>query len=253
MRFLEEHGIGFETGVAKVPIVPTAVLYDLAVGDHPEIRPGAESGHLAALAASRSPVAEGNVGAGAGATLGKLAGMERAMKSGLGSAALRLPGGATVAALFAVNAYGDVVDPATGQVVAGVRTEQGNALADARRLLRGQDDASPTSTPSPFNLQATENTTLGVVATDVHLNQVEASRLARLAHAGLARVIYPCHTPWDGDTIFTLATGAYHEKVDFMTLGALAAEVSSLAIIRAVWQAQSLPGLPAAVDLVSPG
>lgn len=259
VRFLEEQGIGFETGVAKVPIVPAAVLYDLAVGGRPEIRPNAESGYLAAQAASTDAVVEGSVGAGAGASLGKLLGMEQAMKGGVGSAALRLPGGATIAALFAVNAFGDVIDPDHGQVVAGVRTTEGDALADARRLLRrqtedgqsedGQSEDGQAGIPSPFSPKAVENTTLGVVATDAPLTKIEASHLARLAHAGLARAISPCHTPWDGDTIFALATGVHAQAVDFMTLGALAAEVSSLAILRAVWQAQALPGLPAAVNL----
>lgn len=248
-RYLEDQGIGFPTGVAQVPIVPAAVLYDLAVGDRPDIRPGEESGYLAASTASSAPVAEGNVGAGAGATLGKLRGMERAMKSGVGSAALRLPSGATVAALFAVNAFGDVVDPATGKTVAGVRTAEGRGLADARKLLCRTTDGD--SDTSPFSPQSAENTTLGLVATDARLSKVEASHLARLAHAGLARAINPCHTPWDGDTIFALATGQHPEAVDFMTLGALAAEVSSLAILRAALQAQSLPSLPAAGGLAA--
>ena len=242
-RALEDEGLGFDTGVARVPIVPAAALFDLAVGDRPDLRPDAASGIRALHAATSDPVQEGNVGAGAGATVGKLAGPGRAMKSGLGSAALAVPGGGTIAALFAVNALGDVVDPATGRVVAGVRSSEGDALADARRLLRGNPSQSPLGS-SPL-----ENTTLGVVATDIPLHKTEASRLARMAHTGLCQAIFPSHSPWDGDTIFALSTGRAERPVDLLSLGALAARVSSTAILRAVRAATSLPGLPAARDL----
>jgi L-aminopeptidase/D-esterase-like protein len=241
MRFLEERGAGFDVGVAKVPIVPAAVLFDLAVGDKPHVRPGADSGYRAAQAASDGPVAEGNVGAGAGATVGKIAGFARTMKSGLGSAALARADGLVVAALVAVNAVGDVLDPATGRLIAGVRTEDGRALADARQLLRTVGFV-PLGRPG-------ENTTIGVVATNAALEKAQARKMAQMAHAGFARTIVPVHTPLDGDTIFALATGGLAGAPDMLTIGALAAEVMAEAVVRAVRAATGLPGLPAARDL----
>jgi L-aminopeptidase/D-esterase-like protein len=242
MRYLEEAGVGFETGFARVPIVPAAILFDLGVGDTGAPRPDAEAGYQAAVAATTGPVVQGSVGAGAGATVGKLAGMGRAMRGGLGSASLRCPDGTTVAALFAVNALGDVLDPADGRVVAGVRTEAGDALADARRLLREGIDTA--------GLVEGGQTTLGIVATDATLSKAQTAALARMAQVGLARSIYPVHTPWDGDTVFALATGAREGPSDLLTLGALAADVAVEAILRGVRRATSLPGLPAVVDLV---
>jgi len=240
MRFLEERGIGYDTGVARVPIVPAAVLFDLGVGSDPKIRPTADCGYRAAFAASSGPVAEGNVGAGAGATIGKLAGRDRAMKSGLGSAAIALPDGLIVAALVAVNAAGDVVDPSTGQVVAGVRTEDGRGLADVRRLLR----AGLTTPGRPG-----DNTTLGVIATNARLTKAQATKVAQMAHDGLARAISPAHTPLDGDTIFALATGTRAEPANVLSIGALAADALAEAIIRAVRAATGIPGFPAVRDL----
>jgi len=248
VRHLEERGVGYATHAARVPIVPAAILYDLPVGGRPEIRPGAEDGYLAARAAGTGPVAEGDVGAGAGATIGKLAGMERAMKAGIGSAAHRLDDGPAtglvVAALVAVNAVGDVVDPADGRVVAGVRTESGTALADARRLLRGGALAVPLRRPG-----SAENTTLGVVATNARLTKTDAAKVARMAHDGFARALYPAHTPYDGDTLFTLATGDLETPVELLLVGALAAEVVTAAILRAARTSRGLPGLPSARDL----
>ena len=240
MRFLEERGVGFDTGVARVPIVPAAVLFDLGVGGDPKIRPGADCGYRAAAAASSGPVPEGNVGAGAGATVGKLGGRDRAMKSGIGSAAIALPDGLIVAALVAVNAAGDVIDPLTGQVVAGTRTEDGRGLADIRRLLR-----SGLVRPG----RPGENTTLGVVATNATLTKAQATKVAQMAHDGLARAVSPVHTPIDGDTIFALATGARAEPANVLTIGALAADAMSEAVVRAVRAATGIPGYPAARDL----
>lgn len=240
VRYLEEQGIGYDVGVAKVPIVPAAVLFDLAVGARPEVRPNAESGYRAAQAASDGPVAEGSVGAGAGATVGKIAGRARAMKGGLGSASIALPDGLVVAALVAVNAVGDVFDPATGHPIAGVRTEDGRALADARRLLR-VGGFEPLARPG-------ENTTIGVVATNATLDKAQARKLAQMAHDGFARAIVPAHTPLDGDTIFALATGALPGEPDLTKIGALAADVMAEAVVRAVRTAAGLPGLPAARD-----
>ena len=240
-RFLEERGIGFDVGVAKVPIVPAAVLFDLAVGGRADVRPTAESGYLAAHAATNTAVAEGNVGAGAGATVGKIAGFTRAMKSGLGTASLTLPDGLIVAALVAVNAVGDVLDPATGKLIAGVRTDDARALADARKLLR-MGGFKPLGRPG-------ENTTIGVVATNASLDKAQSRKVAQMAQDGFARTIVPAHTPLDGDTIFALAIGGLSGEPNVMTIGALAAEVMAEAIGRAVRAATGLPGLPAARDL----
>jgi L-aminopeptidase/D-esterase-like protein len=241
MRYLEERGIGFDTRVARVPIVPAAILFDLGVGGKPHIRPDAECGYKAAAAATRGPVEEGNVGAGAGATVGKLAGPGRSMKAGLGTAALRGPGGLVVAALVAVNAVGDIVDPASGRIVAGVRTPDGRGLADARHLLRtGAVD---------WRTRPGENTTIGVVATNARLTKAQATKMAQMAHDGYARTIVPVHTPTDGDTIFALATGTLADEPNLAVIGALGAEAMADAVLRAVRQATGLPGLPAARDL----
>lgn len=240
VRFLEERGIGFAVGAARVPIVPAAVLFDLGLGDW-RIRPDAEAGYAAAQAATDGLVTEGNVGAGAGATVGKLLGAERAMMGGLGSASLSLPDGTTVAALVAVNALGDVVDPSSGTIVAGARTPDGRGAADAMQaLLAGSAQATPSQG---------ENTTIGVVATNVALTKAEAQRVARMAHDGLARCIRPAHTPWDGDALFALSTGAVLRESPALLVGALAAEVVAQAVLRAVRAARGVLGVPAASDL----
>jgi L-aminopeptidase/D-esterase-like protein len=239
-RWLEERRIGFEFGTALVPIVPAAILFDLGVGDNPSVRPTAECGYRAAQVASSAPVARGNVGAGTGATVGKMRGLSRAMKGGVGSTAIQVSDGLIVAALAAVNAVGDVIDPATGTVVAGVRTEDGRGLADARRLLREQAGEAP-----PAGAQ----TTLVIVATNARLTKAEATKVAQMAHDGLARAIVPAHTPVDGDTVFALATGALEAPPDLLRVGSLAAEVTADAILDAVRSAEGLPGLPAARDL----
>jgi L-aminopeptidase/D-esterase-like protein len=239
VQWLDERGAGYETSVARVPLVPSAILFDLGVGD-PKIRPTADCGYRAAAAASAEPVTEGSVGAGSGATVGKMRGLSHAMKGGIGTAAVALPTGLIVAALVAVNAYGDVIDPATGAVVAGVRTDDGRALADARRLLR---DSRPAPPP------AAENTTLAVIATNARLTKPQAAKLAQMAHDGFARAISPVHTPADGDTVFALATAGRTEPDDLLLVGALAADVTAEAILRAVRAATSVPGVPAVRDL----
>lgn len=239
MRYLEERGIGYRIGSNVVPIVAGAILYDLGVGEDPSIRPGAECGYAAARAASAGPMEEGSVGAGAGATVGKLRGLARAMKGGVGTASITLEGGLTVSAVVAVNAVGDVIDPATGRVVAGVRTENGRELADARVLIRN----------GPSQADSGANTTLGVVATNATLTQAEATKVAQMAQDGFARAIYPSHTPGDGDTVFVLATGRLRGPTDVGTVGALAADVVAAAILRAVRSARGLPGLPSVSDL----
>ncbi len=244
VRYLEERKIGWRVGAAGVvPIVPAAILFDLGFGDDPAIRPTADCGYWAAQAASEAAVAEGNVGAGAGATVGKTGGRGRSMKGGIGSASITLPNGLTVAALVAVNAVGDVIDPATGQVVAGVRTVDGKSLADARRLLR---DGSLLRDAAP---RAGENTTIAVVATNARLTKTEVNRVALMADDGLARALSPSHTIGDGDTVFALATGRWSGQADTSIIGALAAEVLADAIVRAATQAQSLGGVPSAREL----
>jgi L-aminopeptidase/D-esterase-like protein len=240
MRYLEEHGIGYDARVARVPIVPAASLIDLWFGGDPKIRPNAECGYRAAEAATDGPVAEGNVGAGAGSTVGKLGGRERAMKAGIGTSAIVLPNGLIVAAIVAVNAVGDIIDPATGQVVAGVRTPDGKSLADARRIMRSGVNVGP---------RAGENTTIGVVATNARLTKVQAQKMAQMAHDGYARAINPAHTPADGDTIFSLAMGSLEGEPNVSLIGGLAAEAMADAIVRAATQATSSNGLPAARDV----
>jgi L-aminopeptidase/D-esterase-like protein len=240
VRYLDERNIGYRVGQIRVPIVVGAILYDLSVGDDPSIRPDADCGYRAATHASSETSAEGNVGAGAGATVGKLRGMARAMKGGVGTASITLDSGLTVAAIVAVNAVGDIIDPATGSVIAGVRTANGRGLADARLLLREGALNEP---------QSGANTTIGVVATNATLTKAEATKVAQMAQDGLARAIYPAHTPGDGDTVFSLATGTLSGAASVSTIGALAADVMAEAIVRAVRAATGIPGLPAAGDI----
>ena len=243
MRWLEENNIGLQTGYGLVPIVPAAVLFDLGVGEA-RIRPDAQAGYRACAAASRQAPAQGNVGAGSGALVGKLLGMARAMKSGIGTASV-CAGGFTVGALIACNAVGDVLDPASGRLLAGARSEDGQRLLGTRdALLQGQ---------RPQNLLAGTNTTIGVVATDAVLTKPQAQRLAQVAHDGLARSINPVHTMLDGDTLFALGTGASGQPADMLLLATLAAEATARAVVNAVAAARSLTlgaqHWPAAVEL----
>jgi L-aminopeptidase/D-esterase-like protein len=239
VRWLEEHKVGWQAGPARVPIVPAAILFDLGVGNKPNVRPTADCGYRAAAAATSNMVAEGSLGAGAGATVGKLLGADRAMKGGVGSAAIALPNGLIVAALVAVNAVGDIVDPDTGKIVAGVRNPDGS-FADARRILRrGLNPESP---------RPGQNTTIGVVATNARLSKTLVNRMALMAEDGYARAIYPSHTEGDGDTIFSLATGRWNGTADVSIVGALAADVMAQAVVRAATQATSVAGIPAARD-----
>jgi L-aminopeptidase/D-esterase-like protein len=240
-KYLYERKIGFETRAAKVPIVPGAILFDLGVGNRPDIWPTADCGYRAATAAASGSVEEGNVGAGAGATIGKTGG-GGAMKGGLGTASISVPAGAdtlVVGAIVAVNAVGDVIDPRNGKLVAGVRTPDGKGLADARTLLRS--GAPPTIRPG-------QNTTIGVIATNARLTKMQATKVAQMAHDGYARAIYPAHTMGDGDAIFALATGEI-DNSDVSRIGSLAADAMVDAILRAVQQARGIPGYPAARDI----
>ncbi|HWZ44546.1 MAG TPA: P1 family peptidase [Candidatus Saccharimonadales bacterium] len=239
MRYLEERGLGFKVGAAGVvPIVPAAILFDLEVGDPKlKIRPNAESGYKACVAASSGPVPQGNVGAGAGATVGKLFGQAFAMKSGVGTASARIGDtGIVVAALVAVNAVGDVISPKSGRIIAGARTPDGHGLRDSmKEIMHGYQVVT----------QAGANTTIGVIATNVGLEKVQMTKIAQMAHDGLARTINPVHTPFDGDTIFAVSTGTLKAKAGHGHIGAIAAEVMAQAVLRAVTQAHSIPGLPA--------
>jgi L-aminopeptidase/D-esterase-like protein len=239
LKFLEQKNIGIEYGRRRIPIVPGASIFDLGVGDA-TIRPTADCGYRAAQTATTAPVAEGSVGAGAGATLGKLAGMARSMKSGVGSAAIATPDGLIVAALVVANPLGDVIDPATGKVVAGVRNADGKGFADARTLIRAGVRQSRGDH---------DNSTVGVVATNARLTKAQANYIAQLADDGYARTIFPIHTMVDGDTIFVLATGGKPGDVDLVTLGALASEAVADAVIRCATQATTAAGIPALRDL----
>jgi L-aminopeptidase/D-esterase-like protein len=243
MRYLEERGIGFDTGVAQVPIVPSAVIFDLAIG-RADTRPDASMGYQACQAASEQPNATGSVGAGIGATVGKIRGMPFAMKSGVGTACLELGDGVRVGALMVVNAFGDVVDPTNGEILAGVRAEspyQGNVFADTLNILQER-----------FGEQVSHfapgiNTVIGVVASNVHLNKESANYVAQMAQDGIARTIRPAHTLVDGDTIFALASGG--PSADPTSIGSFAAEAVALAIVQAVKHAQSAGGVPSRQEL----
>lgn len=243
MQWLEENNIGLQVGFGLVPIVPAAVLFDLPVGDA-RIRPDARAGYAACVAASRTPPAQGNVGAGAGALVGKIFGLARAMRGGIGSASITVDG-ITVGAIVACNAVGDVIDPSTGKVLAGARTPDGASLLNSREAIMAG------SAPQP--VLAGTNTTIGVVATDAQLTKAQAHRLAQVAHDGLARSINPVHTMSDGDALFALGTGQAGKSAGMLLLGTLAAEVTARAVVRAVLAAQgiSVGGMtwPAARDL----
>ena len=240
MRWLHAHGHGLQVGPVRVPIVPAAVVFDLwvddlASGQGSPVWPDADAGYAACEAAwnTREALALGNVGAGAGATVGKLNGPDCAMRGGIGSAALRVDG-FTVAALVVCNAVGDVVDPRSGALMAGARcAPDSRTLVDSVRLqLAGSAAGAAPALGS--------NTTIGVIATDAPLNKVQAKRLAQIGHDGLARSIRPVHTPMDGDTLFALATGTATGTVDLMRLCTAAAEVTALAVVDAVQRARDL-------------
>ncbi len=237
MRWLEGHGYGFDVGVAKVPIVPAAILFDLGIG-RADVRPDAAAGYAACEAASTGPVPEGNVGAGTGATAGKVLGFGHATKTGLGSAAKKIGNGINVAALVAVNAIGDVVDPRTGQILAGARRPVVGGFLNSEKFLESRLGQT-------IEDMAGRNTTIAVVATNANLTG--ATKVAQMAHDGLARTIRPVHTMMDGDTVFALSLG--DKKADPGVIGAAAADVLAEAILRSVWSAEKLHGIPSAGDL----
>lgn len=237
MLFLEEKGIGFDVRGVKVPIVPAAVIFDLVFGD-PKVRPDKEMGYQACLNAGCGPVCQGSVGAGIGATIGKLYGMERAMKGGLGTASITLAHGIVVGALAVVNCFGDVYDYKTGKMLAGTREKQGPGLAISADKLKQM--------PGPI-LLSPENTTLGVIATNAQLTKAEASMIATMGHDGLARAINPSHSAFDGDIVFALSVGLL--ECDVNRVGSAGAEVLSIAIKRAVTEADGFGILPGWRDL----
>lgn len=242
MEYLEEHGVGFSIGPAVVPIVPAAILFDLGLVTH-TARPGPDAGYRACVDANSGPVPQGTVGAGTGATVGKALGQGRATKGGIGAASVELAGGAIVSALVAVNAFGGVVDPETGEVLAGPRTESGDGFEDSEELLvRGlvPERAAPIAT----------NTTIGVVATNARLTKEQANKLALHAQDGLAQAVRPSHAMGDGDVFFALATGGSDADVSMNRLGAAAARAVSRAIVNAVTHATGLGGVPARAEVV---
>ena len=238
--YLEELNIGFQVGNAVVPIVSAAVLFDLGLIT-PEVRPKAAEGRAACLAANTEPMGEGTVGAGTGATVAKAYGIAGAVKSGIGSASLRLPEGCTVAAVVAVNAYGGVYDHRSGQLVAGPRRKDGSGIDDPVELALTQEAAAEGLTLA--------NTSIGVVATDARISREDANFLAMVSHDGLALTIRPCHTLRDGDTMFAMATGRFPDPIDLTRLGIAAVEVTARAVLKAIETATGLGGIPAVMDL----
>jgi len=239
MRFLEERNLGYSTAFGKVPIVPAAILYDLGVGD-PKIRPDADSGYKACLNAKSGPLDEGSVGAGAGATIGKMGG-GNPMKGGIGTASITA-GSVIVGAIVAVNCVGNIIDPKTGQIIAGARKKDGTGFVDIIEWYRNSTSVAVGGSGT--------NTTIGVVATNAAFNKTQMKKIAEMAHDGMARAINPTHTPSDGDTLFAMSTGAATDRPGNVGMvGALAAEAVSQAILRAVMKATSVPGFSSYLDL----
>ena len=234
MQFLEEEGYGSAFGPARIPIVPAAVIFDLTIGDS-AVRPDKEMGYAACLNARDGRVHEGNIGAGMGATVGKILGMNRCMKAGVGTASMRVTarGKVIVGAIVVVNAMGDVVDPDTGAIIAGARDpETGRFINTVKRMT----SSDPKSDPAPTN------TTIGVVATNAKLDKSGATKVAQMAHDGLAHAIRPVHTMSDGDTIFALSTGDVAANLN--VIGTAAVEVIAKAVISAVKAAKTAAGIP---------
>jgi len=243
MRYLEEKKVGFNTGVAKVPIVPAAILYDLNVG-RADVRPDPAMGYRAAASASSNRPAEGNAGAGMGASVGKMFGGSLAMKAGVGTASIDIGGGVVVGALVAVNAWGDVIDPRTNEIVAGLRSGKVGPLRVGKKDTFADTLAMMKTSVGRgvLSLASRANTIIGVVATNAKLTKAQATKVAQMAQDGVARTIRPAHTMLDGDVIFALATGS--RKADVSSIGAFAAEVLAEAILRATRLAAPAGGLP---------
>ncbi len=246
MQYLEENKAGFALGNGVIPIVPAAVLMDLEVGDF-AVRPDAQAGYLACQAATAAPSPQGNIGAGAGATVGKMFGMAHAMKAGLGTASHTVPGtNIVVGAVVAVNAVGDIQAPDSPTILAGARTPDGRGFrSTAQAIMQGYRVG---------NLQSS-NTTIGAIATNVSLNKAQLRKIAAMAHDGFARTINPIHTMWDGDTIFAVSTGRESgHDADITALGTIAAIVMAQAVVHATINAQGIAelNLPAHRDMLRP-
>ena len=243
MRYLEEQKIGFNTGVAKVPIVPASIIFDLNLG-RADVRPDAAMGYRAATSASSHPPAEGNVGVGMGASVGKMFGLGLAMKAGVGTASINIGGGVIVGALVAVNPWGDVIDPRTNQIIAGLRSGKVGPLRVGKKDPFADTLAMMKSVPGRgiLGLASRSNTVIGVVATNAKLTKAQATKVAQMAQDGIARAIRPAHTMLDGDVIFALSAGA--RKSDVSAVGSFAAEVTAEAILRAVKMAKPVGELP---------
>ncbi len=235
-EYLEEHGIGFDVGVAKVPIVVGAVLFDLAVGN-PKVRPNKSMGYKACQKASTTQLKQGNFGAGCGATVGKIKGMEYAMKGGIGSSSIVLPNGLVVSAMVAVNAFGDVYE--NGKVIAGTLDNSKTNMLNSYELMKMG------ISKGGFNI---DNTTIGIVVTNGKLDKAQCKKVSQMAHNGYAKSIFPIHTPHDGDTIFTMATGEI--ETDVTLLGSLATEVIEKSILNAIKNADTIKGIPSYKELV---
>ena len=247
MRYLEEKGVGFDTRIARVPIVPAAILFDLGLGKA-NVRPDAAMGYLACQNASSNPPAEGNVGAGTGATVGKILGLGQCMKSGIGTASMEVGAGVVVGAIAAVNAFGDIIDPTTGQIIAGARSKDVGPLhLGARGYFADTLQVMQTLIGrTALGFGSRGNTVIGVVATNANLDKEATNKVAQMAHDGLARTVRPAHTMLDGDTIFAIATGEHNADVNIV--GAFGAEVFAQAILRAVRAAKPVAGLPAITE-----
>ena len=248
VRYLEEKGIGFDVRVARVPIVPSAILFDLGIG-RADIRPDAAMGYTACLNATESYPAEGNVGAGTGATVGKILGVERAMKSGLGCARILINSSIIVVAICAVNAFGDIINPVSGEIIAGARIigEAPSGAGPQGRYANTLEVMRSMAGASMLQFGRRESTVIGVVATNAALNKEGISKVAQMAQDGLARSVRPAHTMLDGDTIFGLSIG--NESADVNVIGAFAAEAFAQAVLRAVHAAKPAGGLPSVSSL----
>lgn len=244
MRYLEEKDVGFDTRIVKVPIVPAAILFDLGIGN-PDVRPDAAMGYQACQYASADPPAEGNFGAGTGATVGKILGVGQCMKSGIGTASMEIGAGVIVGAIVAVNAFGDIIDPSTGNIIAGARSKDVGPVhigapgffADTMQVMQTLIGRTA------LGFGSRGNTVIGVVATNAKLDKESINKVAQMAHDGLARTVRPAHTMLDGDTIFAIATGEHTADVNIV--GAYGAEVFAQAILRAVRLAKPVAGIPA--------
>ncbi len=245
MRYLEDEGVGIVFGGSRIPIVPTAILFDLGVITN-QVRPGPREGYMACQNASPGPVDEGSVGAGTGATVSGILGMERAVKGGIGTASLDLGQGLVVGAIVAVNAVGSVFDADTGNLVAGPRSEDGATMVNSMALMTSPEFTGSEQPPS-------SNTTIGVVATNARLSKEQTNKLASVAHDGLAMAVRPAHTMSDGDTMFALATGALDQPANMNRLCAASALCVSRAILRGVQKADGIGGIPSVKEIAEHG